>query len=183
VIHVFTVLREAGYEEAMLGLSLNKLQPPENMPNAATKLTKAQAGSHRKFLRQISVWLRVVAPMCWWAEFDCYKVGTCRQSSSTMHRPIEHSGLHDDVPLETLEYFETIHRMFVDGSIGIQTYKNAMPAGVMLDSVVSMNYEVLRTILFDRYNHRLDIWKDFCRQIHSQLQHKELIVAPWETSV
>ena len=47
----------------------------------------AKAGTdHRKFMRMITVYVDVTAPMYWWKEFDTYKVGTVRNSCSTMHK-------------------------------------------------------------------------------------------------
>lgn len=46
-----------------------------------------RAGSeHRKFMRQIFVSVDITAPLFWWKEFDTYKVGTVRNSCSTMHK-------------------------------------------------------------------------------------------------
>ena len=47
----------------------------------------AKAGSDEaKFRRMIVVYLDVTAPMYWWKEADTYKVGTVRDSCSTMHK-------------------------------------------------------------------------------------------------
>lgn len=46
-----------------------------------------KAGSdHSKFMRMINVTLDITAPLYWWKEFDTYKVGTVRNSCSTMHK-------------------------------------------------------------------------------------------------
>ena len=49
------------------------------------KLVKAGT-DHRKFMRMITVYVDVTAPMYWWAEYDTYKVGTVRNSCSKMHK-------------------------------------------------------------------------------------------------
>lgn len=60
------------------------------------------AGSdHSKFMRFIDVSLDITAPMYWWKEFDTYKVGTVRNSCSTMHK------IHDKE--FTLEDFSNEH--------------------------------------------------------------------------
>lgn len=41
---------------------------------------------HRKFMRMISVYVDLTAPLYWWKEFDTYKVGTVANSCSTMHK-------------------------------------------------------------------------------------------------
>lgn len=44
---------------------------------------------HRKFMRMITVYLDITAPLYWWKEFDTYKVGTVANSCSTMHKIAE----------------------------------------------------------------------------------------------
>lgn len=41
---------------------------------------------HRKFMRMITVYLDIIAPLYFWKEFDTYKVGTVSNSCSTMHK-------------------------------------------------------------------------------------------------
>ena len=50
----------------------------------AKKLVKAGT-DHSKFMRMITVTLDITAPMYWWKEASTYKVGTVRNSCSTMH--------------------------------------------------------------------------------------------------
>lgn len=50
----------------------------KNLRNAGT--------DHRKFMRMITVYLDITAPLYWWKEFDTYKVGTVANSCSTMHK-------------------------------------------------------------------------------------------------
>ena len=57
-------------------------------PNDA-KLMKSlskEGTDHRKFMRMITVYVDVTAPLYWWKEFDTYKVGTVANSCSTMHK-------------------------------------------------------------------------------------------------
>lgn len=57
-------------------------------PNDLKLLTNlAKAGSDEaKFRRMIVVYVDITAPMYWWKECDTYKVGTVRNSCSTMHK-------------------------------------------------------------------------------------------------
>ena len=57
-------------------------------PNDRKLMTQlAKAGTdHRKFMRMITVYLDITAPLYWWKEFDTYKVGTVANSCSTMHK-------------------------------------------------------------------------------------------------
>lgn len=57
-------------------------------PNDLGLMTRLRnAGTdHRKFMRMITVYLDITAPLYWWKEFDTYKVGTVANSCSTMHK-------------------------------------------------------------------------------------------------
>lgn len=53
--------------------------------NLMTRLRNAGT-DHRKFMRMITVYVDITAPLYWWKEFDTYKVGTVANSCSTMHK-------------------------------------------------------------------------------------------------
>ena len=56
----------------------NDLDLMKRLRNAGT--------DHRKFMRMITVYFDITAPLYWWKEFDTYKVGTVANSCSTMHK-------------------------------------------------------------------------------------------------
>ena len=57
---------------------------------------------HRKFMRMITVYLDITAPLYWWKEFDTYKVGTVANSCSTMHKIHSKEFTLDDFSCEHL---------------------------------------------------------------------------------
>lgn len=61
-------------------------------PNDLTLMKKliAAGSDHSKFMRMIHVQCDWEAPLYWWKEADTYKVGTVRNSCSTMHKIMEH---------------------------------------------------------------------------------------------
>ena len=70
------------------GVVLNdyqKAQIGNNDLNLMNRLSKAGT-DHRKFMRMITVYCDITAPLYWWKEFDTYKVGTVANSCSTMHK-------------------------------------------------------------------------------------------------
>ena len=68
-----------------------------------------KAGSdHRKFLRFINVTCDITAPLYWWKEFDTYKVGTVRNSCSTMHTIAKKEFTLDDFSIEHIESIDFI---------------------------------------------------------------------------
>lgn len=66
-----------------------------------TRLSKAGT-DHRKFMRMITVYLDITAPLYWWKEFDTYKVGTVANSCSTMHKIHEKEFTLEDFSCEHL---------------------------------------------------------------------------------
>lgn len=64
--------------EKTYNIGSNDLDLMKRLRNAGT--------DHRKFMRMITVYVDVTAPLYWWKEFDTYKVGTVANSCSTMHK-------------------------------------------------------------------------------------------------
>lgn len=66
-------------------------------------MTLRNAGTdHRKFMRMITVYVDITAPLYWWKEFDTYKVGTVANSCSTMHKIADKEFTRDDFSCEHL---------------------------------------------------------------------------------
>ena len=149
---------------------------------------------HRKFMRMITVYMDITAPLYWWKEFDTYKVGTVANSCSTMHKiadkeftlddfSIEH--LNDDRSAEVsnLEWFEhLITHLNRDRKRFIETKDKQywwqliqlLPSSYNQRRTVMLNYEVLANIYKSRCNHKLDEWRELCTWIES-LPYSELI--------
>lgn len=149
----------------------------------------ANAGSeHSKYRRFITVTCDVIAPLYWWKEFDTYKVGTVRNSCSTMHKIAAKQFELDDFSHEHLnkvstEYLEcTIERLnfsrrhFIDSNDKEWWWQmiQLLPSSYNQRATVLVNYEVLANIYRQRKGHKLDEWRDFCKWIE-KLPYSELI--------
>lgn len=75
-------------------IGFNDLDLMTRLRNAGT--------DHRKFMRMITVYLDITAPLYWWKEFDTYKVGTVANSCSTMHKIAEKEFTLEDFSCEHL---------------------------------------------------------------------------------
>lgn len=60
---------------------------------------------HRKFMRMITVYVDITAPLYWWKEFDTYKIGTVANSCSTMHKIADKEFTLEDFSHEHLTEF------------------------------------------------------------------------------
>ena len=75
--HVCNICQGRG-SMSLIEMGPNDLDLMKRLRNAGT--------DHRKFMRMITVYLDITAPLYWWKEFDTYKVGTVANSCSTMHK-------------------------------------------------------------------------------------------------
>lgn len=108
---------------------------------------------HSKVLRGVMVWFEVNAPRYYHLEMDTYRIGAERLGSeSTMH--IQGHGLST----------EELVRM-----------KAALPEGTMQKRIWMVSYQTLRRIYFQRRNHRLPQWQEFCKWIETLPFAKEFI--------
>ena len=57
---------------------------------------------YRKFMRMITVYVDITAPLYWWKEFDTYKVGTVANSCSTMNKIAQKEFTLEDFSCEHL---------------------------------------------------------------------------------
>ena len=83
-------------------------------PNDLDLMTRLRnAGTdHRKFMRMITVYTDITAPLYWWKEFDTYKVGTVANSCSTMHKIADKEFTLEDFSCEHLYAEDDIDGMY-----------------------------------------------------------------------
>lgn len=72
---------------------------------------------HRKFMRMITVYLDITAPLYWWKEFDTYRVGTVANSCSTMHKIADKEFTMDDFSHEHLIDYDLYSCDEIDGPV------------------------------------------------------------------
>lgn len=147
--------------------------------NLAKRLIQAGSPEHAKFLRQICVWVNISAPRYFWSEFDTYKIGTTANSQSTMHRLLKDGiskeeidfpwGINsaaDDHMLSQINAINEIIDIYHNTEDEVEkenlflAIKSLLPEGYNQTRMVSLNYQVLRTMYKQRKNHRLVHWYD-----------------------
>jgi hypothetical protein len=166
----------------------------------------AKAGTdHRKFMRMITVYIDITAPLYWWKEFDTYKIGTVANSCSTMHKIAEKeftledfshehllSRVNDEwklpgnppygvlrITVNTLNKCRDAYLKTKDKTYWWQMIQ-LLPSSYNQKRTVMLNYEVLANMYKSRKNHKLDEWHDLCAWIES-LPCSELITGEAKT--
>ena len=167
-------------------------------------MTLRNAGTdHRKFMRMITVYLDITAPLYWWKEFSTYKVGTVANSCSTMHKIHAKEFTLDDFSHEHLNFHSiaslnnVISRLNISRKLylyGGLTYDEngeyvqfeakdkyiwwqliqLLPSSYNQKRTVMLNYEVLCNMYESRRNHKLDEWHTLCDWMET-LPYSELI--------
>jgi hypothetical protein len=174
-----TIIKEAGYDEAILGLSLSKGATIERTKDVAIMLHDKDGG-HNKFLESIYIWLDVTAPRFWWQEADTYRLST-KQSESTMHTILkqELTNANFDLPLSSylLEELNRFINAYKEKGIPslLIDIKNLLPEGFLQRRIWVMNYKCMRNIILQRSSHRLPQWRWFCKYILDHIEHPELL--------
>ena len=161
---------------------------------------------HRKFMRMITVYFDITAPLYWWKEFDTYKVGTVTNSCSTMHKIADKEFTLDDfsceklinsmcmeiqemevrvspmqallTTIECLNSYRDLYNKTKDKKYWWQMIQ-LLPTSYNQRRTVMLNYEVLANIYKSRKNHKLDEWHTFCDWIE-MLPYSELITGEKE---
>lgn len=183
------LLKEAGYEEAILGLSLSFYDHKETIEEFWTEEKKVKAakraellafkqGGHNKFLESIQVWLFIKATRAFWQEFDTYRVGMTKQSSSTMHtldkRKVDESDFEVGVSRKSIDSFNdcllTYKNVLSENYKDINFLKNNLPEGWLQERIVCTNYKVLQNIYYQRNKHRYKYWQTFCKFLLDNLE-------------
>ena len=162
-------------------------------PNDLDLMTRLRNSGtdHRKFMRMITVYLDITAPLYWWKEFDTYKVGTVANSCSTMHKIAEKEFTLKDFSCEHLENSWLAHlketiRLLNEARDAYHWCNTdakkewwwqmiqLLPSSYNQKRTVMLNYEVLANIYKSRKGHRLDEWKTMIDWIEN-LPYSELI--------
>ena len=144
----------------------NDLDLMKRLRNAGT--------DHRKFMRMITVYVDVTAPLYWWKEFDTYKVGTVANSCSTMHKihakefTLEDFSCEDLSKVSLLILEDTIKHLNWCREVYLENKDKGtwwqmiqlLPSSYNQKRTVMMNYEVLSNIYKSRKNHKLDEWAE-----------------------
>lgn len=183
------VIKEVGYEEAALGFSLSYNTDVERTKQILPKYAFGVPGEG-KFLESMILYLDVTAPRYWWQEADTYRVGTTKQSESTMHTLMKRGlVIKDDfegwIHPDTIYTFNKVMneytwakgKGYTDRCKQLFLYlKGMLPEAYLQRRIWMMSYKTLQGIYVQRYNHRLPQWRYFLDTVISQIQHPEFII-------
>ena len=161
----------------------------ENDLTLMRRLYKAGT-EQRKYLRQIFVSMDITAPLYFWKEADTYKVGTTTNSCSTMHCIHKKEFSLDDFSHEhlTTKNLDTYMLPLIKGlNEARDAYLDSkekndwwqmiqmLPSSYNQMRTWTMNYENVVSIIHQRFNHKLDEWRQFTKFLGGLPYVKEIM--------
>ncbi|MCH4210177.1 MAG: hypothetical protein LKF58_00135 [Bacilli bacterium] len=142
----------------------------------ASKLGSCHNGEgHDNFLKGITVQLDVVAPLYWWKEAQRYHWFDFISSESTMHCLLKFDVSKqcvdetDPVILKRMNELVAEYNAIPDDDEHKEEKKGkwrilvaSLPEGFCLAATMTTNYQQLKTMYIQRWNHKLKEWHVFC---------------------
>ena len=163
----------------------------------AIKLGSTDTGAgHDNFLNGIIVQFDLYAPLYMWKQIQRYHFLDFISSQSTMHRLTKfkvseccvedtdevilarYQVLLDEYNSFDEEYADVLEKKAVQAlkKKKWRTLVASLPCGFVLGATMTTNYRQLKTIYFQRKNHKLDEWHQFCTWCESLPHFKQLIL-------
>lgn len=187
------VKNESGYREAVEGIGFSYgITDLDRLEKVAYKLCDKDGG-HNKFLESIIVWIEITAARYWWQEFDTYRVGTTKQSESTIHtlanKPVTEDDFEHSIPesvIDSMNHLIDNYKKAEDKKEWFKLIKANLPEGYLQKRMVCTNYKSLSSMIAQRKKHVLHEWHYFIEEVLKQIEHPELLTKryggeePWK---
>jgi hypothetical protein len=172
---------DSKYSNECVELGANDLNLMQRLILAGTE--------HSKFMRYITVYMDIDAPLYWWKEFDTYKFCE-KNSTSTMHKITSRPLSYDDFDFD----FKSDYRTNIINNLNnmIDSYKNTedktekeeifraiiqdLPSSFKQTRTVVTNYAELRNMYFQRKNHKLKEWRKIYTDFLKSLPYSEELI-------
>ena len=162
--------------------AINTEKCTSEITDRTVSLGSADRGSgHDNFLKGIVVQFDLTCTNKMWVEAERYHFFDIVSSQSTMHRIAKF-----DLACQCSPYVEPVIVEIL--SKLVEDYKEnptpenylrllySTPSGLRLTARITTNYQQLKTIYYQRKDHRLPEWREFCQWVLTLPHFKELCV-------
>ena len=156
-------------------------------PNTKSMGSCPQGTAHDQFLTGIVVQFDLTFTNKAWVEAERYHFFDFISSQSTMHRAAKFdisSQCNEYVTESTIAEVNRLKEKYLK-TRSKEDYLYLLynlPSGFQLTAGMTTNYRQLKTIYYQRKNHRLPEWRDFCKWIETLPKFKELVLGEEEVS-
>jgi hypothetical protein len=176
-----------GLNESIIASGYPMMKENQSLRRAEV-LGNAMLGSgHDCFLKGITVQADVTAPQYWWLQFQRYHFADIISSESKMHCITKmnleercNSYVHEKI-LHVVDEILQIYKK--DPSpYKFQVLIANIPMGLKLKARITTNYLQLKTMYYQRHNHKLKEWRTFCSWMEELPLFKKIVVNGDRTS-
>jgi hypothetical protein len=139
----------------------------------AMRLGRTHNGEgHDNYLKGVIVQMNVTAPLYWWKQAQRYHWFDFVSSQSTMHCLLKFT-LKDQCVTEThpgvldivqglIDEYQALAEDDPQKKLKWRQIVASLPSGFCLGATMTTNYQQLKTMYFQRKNHKLTEWRTFC---------------------
>ena len=183
---VISTLKIFGFDNAIRGSKFPMITDTSEATSEVTKtsysLAQSDIGSaHDQYLTGIIAQFDLTFTVKAWTEAERYHFFDFISSQSTMHR-ISKFDLNK-------QYSEYVDKRMVDIMNELKDRYNetqdkedylrllySNPCGFKLTAAMTTNFRQLKTIYYQRRNHRLPEWREFCKQLEEIPEFRNLVL-------
>lgn len=183
---VISNLHIYGFDNAIRGSKFPMITDVEKATPEITKTTYSLAHSkrgsgHDQYLTGIIAQFDLTFTVKAWTEAERYHFFDFISSQSTMHRinkfdlTNQYSEYVDKRMIEIMNELKDRYNETQD----IEDYLKLLysnPCGFKLTAAMTTNFRQLKTIYYQRKNHRLPEWREFCKQLEEIPEFKDLVI-------
>ena len=146
------------------------------------KLAQSDSGSgHDQFLTGIVVQFNLTFTVKAWTEAERYHFLDFISSQSTMHKiskfelSNQYSEYVDKRMIDIMNELKDKYNQTQDSEDYLRLlYSN--PCGFKLTAAMTINFRQLKTIYYQRKNHRLPEWREFCKQLEEIPEFMDIVL-------
>lgn len=153
-------------------------------PNDLDLMTRLRNSGtdHRKFMRMITVYVDITAPLYWWKEFDTYKVGTVANSCSTMHKIAAKEFTLDDFSHEHLFKEDDVGSMYYSATAEEElTSTDVLKVIIEALNVYRKTYMAVKADTESDYDHTAkEYWWQMIQLLPSSYNQKRTVMLNYE---
>ena len=184
-IHVYGIENAVRGSKFPMSIDIESLN--SEIVNRTKSLGRSPVGAgHDNFLNGIIVQFDLTFTVKAWTEAERYHFFDFISSQSTMHRiskfdlSNQYIKYVDPRIVEIMNELKDKYNETKDKEDYLKLlYSN--PCGFKLTAAMTTNYRQLKTMYYQRKNHRLPEWVEFCKQIEQLPYFKELVLGDSES--
>lgn len=175
-----------GLENAIRGSKFPMAVDISKCTSTASEMTKKLAScptgtAHDQWLTGVIVQFDLSFTIKVWTEAERYHFFDFISSQSSMHRIAKFDVKKQCIKYVTQNTINEVNRLkdIYNNDPTPENYLYLLynvPVGFRLTAAMTTNYRQLKTIYYQRRNHRLPEWREFCKWVETLPMFKELIL-------